>query len=118
MALPTLVLLESSSATTNPAIAKCREAWLHRFEAGISRKEGNVLAAYYADAAYREAMPPLIDHDSIRDFIACAADGMLVDTIDFQNGTQLLYAAQVAMSTLNRKPRETMPPGRPKKITK
>jgi hypothetical protein len=120
MALPTFVLLEPGSATgtapDNAAIARCRQAWLRRFKAGKAKKEDNVIAGYYAEAAYREAMPALIGHESIRDFIACAAHGMLIDAIDFQHGTQLLYAAQVTLSTLSHEPRQTRPPGRPKSL--
>jgi hypothetical protein len=118
MALPTYVLLEPGSATgpvpENAAIDRCREAWLSRFKAGKAKKEDNVLAGYYAEAAYREAMPALIDHESIRDFIACAAHGMLIGAIEFQHGTQLLYAAQVALGTLSHQPKQNRPPGRPK----
>jgi hypothetical protein len=118
MGMPTYVLLEPLSATgtvpENAAIARCREAWLHRFRAGKAKKEDNVLAGYYAGAAYREAMPALTDHESIRDFIACAAHGMLIEAIDFQHGAKLLYAAQVALGSLRQQPQQTRPPGRPK----
>jgi hypothetical protein len=120
MALPTYVLLDPDSATgtvpKNAAITRCREAWLRRFKAGKAKKEENVLAGYYAEAAYREAMPALVDHESIRDFIACAAHGMLIGAIEFHHGTQLLYAAQVALGTLSHQPQQTRPPGRPKRL--
>ena len=122
MALPTYILLEPDSATgtvpDNPAIARCREAWLRRFNAEKAKGENKVVAAYYAEAAYREAMPALIDHESIRNFIASATYGMLIDAIQYQHGSQLLYAAQVALSTLRSQPQPTRPPGRPKKFTK
>ena len=118
MALPTFVLLEPGSSTgpvpENAAIMRCREAWLRRFKAGKEKKEDEVLAGYYAEAAYREAMPALDDRESNRDFNACAAHGMLIGAIEFQHGTQLLYAAQVALGTLSHQPQQTRPPGRPK----
>ena len=118
MSLSALGLLKSGSligtAPANTAIARCREAWQLRFKAEESNGKGDVLAAHYADASYCDAMPALVDHDSIRDFIACTAHGMLIETIQHQDGTRLLYAAQVALSTLRRQPRETRRPGRPK----
>ena len=118
MSLSALGLLESGSdsgaAITNSAIARCREAWESRYKAEKSKGQNNVVAAHHADASYCDAMPPLLDYESIRDFIACTAHGMLIGAIPHQDGTRLLYAAQVALSTLHRQPQETRPPGRPK----
>jgi hypothetical protein len=47
-------------------------------------------------------MPPLSGYRNICDFIACAAYGMLLGAIKDENGTKLLYAAQVALATLPR----------------
>ncbi len=49
-------------------------------------------------------MPPLSGEQNIRDFIACAAHGMLIDAIDPPVGARLLYAAQVAHRTLHKSP--------------
>ncbi len=120
MSLAALGLLESGSdsgaAITNPAIARCREAWESRYKDEKPKREGSVVAAHHADASYCDAMPPLLDYESIRDFIACAAHGMLIGAIQHTDGTRLLYAAQVALATLHRQPRETRPPGRPKSL--
>jgi hypothetical protein len=45
-------------------------------------------------------MPQLSGQESIRDFIACVAYGMLIKTIAGPDGARLLYAAQVANSTV------------------
>ncbi|MGA2988226.1 MAG: hypothetical protein ABSG32_30995 [Terriglobia bacterium] len=120
MSLSALGLLESGSASaaaiTNPAIARCREAWESRYKAEKSKRENNVVAAVHADASYCDAMPPLLDYESIRDFIACTAHGMLIGAIQHKDGTRLLYAAQVALATLHCQPRETRPPGRQKSL--
>jgi len=108
----------AGTAPANPAIARCWEAWKHRFRAEEAKGQGDVTCAHYADASYRGAMPALVDHESIRDFIACTAHGMLIGAIPCENGTQFLYAAQVALATLHRLPQQANPPGRPKKITK
>jgi hypothetical protein len=118
MSMSALSLFESGSASgkanANPAIAQCCHAWKIRYKTEMSNGEEDVCAARFADASYRAAMPPLVDYESIRDFIACTAHGMLIETIQHQDGTRLLYAAQVALSTLRRQPRETRRPGRPK----
>jgi hypothetical protein len=49
-------------------------------------------------------MPPLAGHDNICDFIACAAHGILIEAIPMKRANQLLYAAQIALATLNRAP--------------
>jgi hypothetical protein len=122
MSLTALGLFKSGSSPrtlpANPAIARCWEAWKLRFLAEESQGADDVVAAHHADASYRDAMPALVDHESIRDFIACAAHGMLIGVIPCENGTQFLYAAQVALATLHRLPNHSNPPGRPKKITK
>ena len=120
MSLNSLGLLTSGSASgaalKTPAIARCCDAWRSRYQAEISKSKSkdDVLSAFRADASYRDAMPPLIDYESIHDFIACAAHGMLIGAIPRQDGTRLLYAAQVALAALHHQPRETRPPGRPK----
>jgi hypothetical protein len=92
------------------AIARCREAWQQAFDrymAANAAKEGRLAephAAREAAAAYRAALPPLRGNDSIGDFIACVAYGILIDAVPKERGGQLLYAAQVALSALARTP--------------
>jgi hypothetical protein len=50
-------------------------------------------------------MPPLAGYESIRDFIACAAHGILIDAIPQKRANQLLYAAQVALASLRYQPK-------------
>jgi len=122
MSLSVLGLLESGSASpaalANPAIARCCDAWRSRYKAEMSKGKNRIFAAHHADESYRDAMPPLVDDEGIRDFIVCTAHGMLIGAIPHQNGTQLLYAAQVALAAIRREPRPARPPGRPKKFTK
>ena len=118
MTLSALGLLNSGSASgeelTNPVIARCCEAWRNRYKVEKSKGKNDLLVVQYAGISYRNAMPHLLDYESIRDFIACTAHGMLIGAIPHQNGTRLLYSAQVALATLQCQPRETRPPGRPK----
>ncbi len=55
--------------------------------------------------AYREAMPPLIDEEHIRDFIACVAHGMVLRVFEANEGSKLLYAAQVASQAQAKRPK-------------
>jgi hypothetical protein len=118
MSLSALGLFESGSASAaalaNPAIARCCDAWRSRYKAEMSKSKDDVFAAHNADTSYRDAMPPLVDYESIRDFIACSAHGMLIGAIPRQSGTQLLYAAQVALAAIRQQPRQASPLGRPK----
>jgi hypothetical protein len=51
-------------------------------------------------------MPDLTGYENIRDFIACAAHGMLTGAIDPIEGPKFLYAAQVAVGALRHEPKE------------
>jgi hypothetical protein len=54
----------------------------------------------YADHAYSKAMPPLVGYENICNFIACVGYGMLTGHFVDSQATKLLYAAQVALSTV------------------
>lgn len=99
----------TKSAPTNPAIARCCAAWQRRFNAEKEKGVGNIFAEGYAAASYRDAMPHLIDFEGIRDFIACTAHGILMGAIPQEQSGHLLYAAQVALATLQREPKPRKP---------
>jgi hypothetical protein len=50
-------------------------------------------------------MPPLSGYQSICDFIACVAHGMVIGAIGDTNGARLLHAAQVALTALRNQPK-------------
>ena len=56
-----------------------------------------------AAVAYKLAMPRRESLAAIRAAIACIAQGIALEVFDGRDGSQLLYAAQVAMSTLKAK---------------
>jgi hypothetical protein len=91
---------EHSPACENPAVALCCDAWELAFQEEMDESGDNFDARELAHKAYRNAMPPLSGYQCICDFIACAAHGMLIDAIEEKKGTRLLYAAQVALSTI------------------
>jgi hypothetical protein len=91
---------EPCDATTNPAVARCMSAWKHANQRELAKGKSEGTAAHYADQAYRRALPPLSGQENIRDFIACVAYGLLIDAINDTTDPKLLYAAQVAYSTV------------------
>ncbi len=101
------------TARTGDALKRCRAAWQRAFDASVTarrnRKQDEFMltddAAKDACKAYRNAMPVLSGYEGIRDFIACAAYGILIDAINPQMSGQLLYAAQVALGTLPHQPK-------------
>jgi hypothetical protein len=101
--------LDSGIVPENAAIARCCAARQNRFDTGKAKGEEKVISLHYADQAYCDAMPALVDYESIRDFIACTAYGMLSHIILSQHGTQLLYAAQIALSTFRHRPQPKDP---------
>jgi hypothetical protein len=114
--------LTTSSRIGSPraAIRRCCAAWQRAFDAYLYKDEGlranEYLAADHAGAAYRNAMPVLSGRDGIRNFIACAAHGILMGAIPENRGGQLLYAAQVAMASFQlgeKSPEKTVPPTPP-----
>ncbi len=95
------------------AIKRCCAAWRHAYNAALQGTPGSgmdkILAAHRAGPAYCQAMPPLSGGKNIRDFIACAAHGILIEAIPQKRANQLLYAAQVALASLNRGPKPRKP---------
>jgi hypothetical protein len=94
---------------TRPAFKRCTAAWQRTFKAGMEGTDLNEIAAVFAahDAgeAYCKAMPLLSGYENIRDYIACAAHGMLIGAIRPYRSSQVLYAAQLALATFNCEPK-------------
>jgi hypothetical protein len=91
------------------AIKRCCAAWQRSYDAYMESTKGSstdtIFAAHQAGPAYCKAMPPLAGYESIRDFIACAAYGILIEAIPQKRANQLLYAAQVALASLHYEPK-------------
>ena len=94
---------------TRPAFKRCTAAWQRTFKAGMEGTDGNEIAAVFAAHDAREAdckaMPLLSGYENIRDYIACAAHGMLIGAIRPYRSSQVLYAAQLALATFNCEPK-------------
>jgi hypothetical protein len=87
----------------NPAIAHCMSAWSCAYKIAEKTGRSDFYISNESGIAYRHAMPPLTGEENIRDFIACVAQGMLIGAISGPDGARLLYAAQVAHTTINKK---------------
>jgi hypothetical protein len=92
-------------ARTPAALRRCCAAWKRAYDAYFLSDENNrdsetdrMFAAQKAGVAYRNAMPLLVGYEGVRDFIACAAHGILIGAIPREESGQVLYAAQVALS--------------------
>lgn len=108
--------------TTRTALRRCRAAWRRAYDAYLRDECDDDIGSYdracaakKAANAYCAAMPLLIGYDGIRDFIACAAHGILIDAIPAERSSQLLYAAQVALTALrtNSHPPKALTPSHP-----
>jgi hypothetical protein len=93
------------------ALRRCRVAWQRAFKAYMDQSKGGSIDKIFADReagdAYCKAMPILTGFEGVRDFIACAAHGILIGAITRDKSSQLLYAAQVALGALSH---ESKPP--------
>ena len=94
---------------TRPAYKRCMAAWQRTFNKAMEGTEGTeidaVCAADEAGESYCKAMPLLSGYENIRDYIACAAHGMLIGAIRPYRSPQVLYAAQLALASFNCEPK-------------
>lgn len=109
-----LPALDPNPKQARAAIKRCCAAWQRAYDAYMQGKDCSngmtqVCAAHDAGPAYRRAMPPLAGYENIRDFIACAAHGILINAIPQDRANQLLYAAQVALASLHYEPKPRKP---------
>ena len=93
--------------SSQAALRKCRAAWQRAFnqhikESGVGDGMDDIFAAREAAKAYASAMPALGGPGGVRDFIACAAHGILIGAIPVDRAGAALYAAQIALAALPR----------------
>jgi hypothetical protein len=103
------------SSNPKAALRRCCAAWQRAFDAYMATRKGTgidrMLAAGPAGEAYCNAMPMLVGYEGVRDFLACAAHGILIGAIPQDRAGKLLYAAQVALGTFQHAPKTAqMPP--------
>jgi hypothetical protein len=93
---------EPAAEQENPAVARCMSAWALAYKEQKAKHKDDYEAAREAAKAFRNIMPSLSGYENICNFIACVAQGILIGSIEGKNGTKLLYAAQVALSSVHR----------------
>ena len=96
---PKLAKGEYRRPLKNPAVAHCQKTWERVYRSVQKEKNSAALARIEASEAYRAAMPLLLGHKNIRDFIACVTFGFASGILYHDNTTKLLYAAQIAFNT-------------------
>jgi hypothetical protein len=82
----------------SPAVARCVDAYNRTYKTERAARRDEIPAIRSAQRAFRAALPPLVGHENIRDFIACIAQSILLGAIDTNDASKLLYAAQVALA--------------------
>jgi hypothetical protein len=93
-----------SSPLPSSAVARCVDAYHRAFKAERARTRNEFAAEKCAKKAFCAALPSLIGHQNIRDFIACIAQAMLLDVVGTTEASKLLYAAQVALAAVRIEP--------------
>jgi hypothetical protein len=91
------------TSRTDRALNNCREEWKQAHDTAVEQGLPAARAVRMAAVAYKLAMPKMDSLPTIRAAIACIAQGITLEVFDGRDGSQLLYAAQVALSVLKQK---------------
>ena len=109
----TMERLEASGALprdrtsrTEKALTTCKAEWSSAYDLAKSKGQTASRAMGMASVAYKLAMPKMDSLPGIKASIACIAQGIALEVFDGRDGSQLLYAAQVALSVFNQKRRK------------
>ena len=65
----------------------------------------NISVKIHARKIYRDELPVLSTRQNILAFIACVAEGVLIEAINESTATKLIYATQAALGALPREPK-------------
>ncbi len=91
------------TSRTDKALNHCKEEWTRAYELAQSKGLTASKAIRMASVAYKLAMPKMDSLPTIRAAISCIAQGITLEVFDGRDGSQLLYAAQVALTVLRQK---------------
>jgi hypothetical protein len=109
----TTLMANAPSDTTvilNSVVKRCNAAYEDTLAAELAKGTSNWQAVDRAGNAYLRALPNLTAINAVRAYIACIGRAMTLGIVKKNDGSKLLYAAQVALASL---PKPTPPPGRP-----
>lgn len=99
--IATLYAVTNSDPETSPAnkaIAAAITAYHRAKEIATAKGEHPLRCRMAAKTAYRLAMPIMETREGIRAYIACVAQGLNLEVFNGNEASQMLYAAQVALS--------------------
>ncbi len=91
------------TSRTDKALAHCKDEWTNAYKLAQDKGQPTTKAIRMAAVAYKLAMPKMDSLPTIRAAISCIAQGIALEVFDGRDGSQLLYAAQVALSLLKQK---------------
>ena len=91
------------TSRTDKALAHCKAEWSRAYDIATANGATTAKAVRTAAVAYKLAMPKMDSLPAIRASISCIAQGITMEVFDGRDGSQLLYAAQVALSVLRQK---------------
>lgn len=91
------------TSRTQKALDHCQAEWSRAYSIAQEKGLPAAKALRMASVAYKLAMPKMDSLPSIRAAISCIAQGINLEVYDGRDGSQLLYAAQVALSVLHQK---------------
>jgi hypothetical protein len=90
----------------NIPVSLCEKSFADATGLALQEGKSEAIVRQTGKLAYCFAMPKLSGAGNIRDFVACVTYGMLMGIIPGSEGTRLLYAAQVAHTTLTKRPKK------------
>ena len=91
------------TSRTQRALDLCKTEWRDAYELAQLKGLPTAKAVRMAAVAYKLVMPKMDSLPAIRAAIACIAQGIALEVFSGRDGSQLLYAAQVALSVLRQK---------------
>jgi hypothetical protein len=91
------------TSRADKALTHCKAEWTSAYELAQAKGLTAAKALRMASVAYKLAMPKMDSLPTIRAAIACIAQGITLEVFDGRDGSQLLYAAQVALSVQRQK---------------
>ena len=94
------------NTSRSKSINECKDRWSTAYTVAQNKGFTAQKALRMASVAYKLAMPRMDTKPGIRAAIACIAQGIQLEVFDGRDGSQLLYAAQVALSTLTERKRK------------
>jgi hypothetical protein len=110
IAYPQSIALEAAASPprdrtsrTDRALSHCKDEWTRAYNIAQQKGMTATKALRMASVAYKLAMPKMDNLPTIRAYVSCIAQGITLEVFDGRDGSQLLYAAQVALSVLHQK---------------